>query len=234
MASILDSFRETFGDRLSFFKIIVFAIPIYFAYDQYLKATTDYSNVFWLLSITIFFLLGFLVKTTSGVVNERDTVMPSLNPFKLAFSAIKAIIAVGPISAISIALANYFTSIINIIPWLDITLKWIIWLIVASVCITAFLMYVKRERISDAYNLKIISERSGDLMLGLIFFLLQLVVINVPTTLFIGYTLAVLFGVGPVVYGFLAYAIVFNIIVTGHYMAQLQYEILGLDKNKFS
>ena len=232
MASILDSFRETFSDRWSFFKIIVFAIPIYFAYDQYLKATTDYSNVFWILTITSFFLFGFFVKSVSNVVNERDSVMPSLNPFMMALSTIKTLIAIGPISAISIALGNYFTSIINIIPWLDTTLKVIVWLIVASVCLTSLLMYVKRERIADAYNLKILSEKAGDLLLGLVFYVLQLIVINVPTTGFLGYTLAVLFGVGTILYIFLGYAIVFNIIVFGHYLSQLRYEVIGADKSR--
>lgn len=233
MTSILDSFRDTFGDRFSFFKIATFATPIYFAYTESLKSSPDASFIFWLLVITIFFLFGFLVETTSNVINERNSVMPSLNPFKLVFSSIKGVIAVGPVMAFSVFVANYFIPMINIVEWLDITMKTIIWIIVVAVTLAAFLMFVKNEKVLDAYNLKILSDKSGDMMVGIVFYVLQLAVMNIPTTLLLGYILNFLFGLGPVVYGFLAYALVFNLIATAHYMAQLQYEVFGVEKKKF-
>lgn len=233
MASILDSFRETFSDRMALLKLIVFAIPVYYSYVLFLKSAQNPALFMWVFIFTIMLLFGFLIKTTSGVLNEAMTVMPSLNPFSLLFAAIKGLLAVGPAAFVSIWLANFVIPKINIIPWLDITLISVIWLVVIAIILTTFLMFVKRERILDAYNLKTLSDKSGDLMVGVIFFILQLVVINLPTTGFLAYTLIVLFGVGPVLYFFLAMALVFNIGVTGHYMAQLQYEVLGFDKNSY-
>ena len=231
MANILESFKEVFSDRFSFFKLAVFAAPIYYCYSVVLKNPRALSDVLWIIYLTIFFLLGFLIKTTGNVLNERDRVLPSLNPFTLAYSAIKGLIAIGPLSAISFGLANYAVSFIKIAPEVDMTMKTIIWLLAGAISLTSFLMFVKNEKISDAYNLKIISEKSPDLMVGVIFFLIQLVIINIPITGFLWYSLNILFGIGPILYAFGAYAIVFNVAVTGHYMAQLQYEILGLDKD---
>ncbi|MEI8378344.1 MAG: hypothetical protein WCF95_07380, partial [bacterium] len=99
-----------------------------------------------------------------------------------------------------------------------------------SIFLTSFLMFAKRERVSDAYNLKMLFKNAGDLIAGIIFFILLIIIINIPTTGFIGYMLFILFGFGPVLNFFLAIAIVFNIALTGHYMAQLHYDILQYDK----
>lgn len=230
MASIVDSFREVFTDRLSFLKIAILAIPVYYSYQLYLQSKQDFTGFFWLAGITLFFLFGVLIEVTNNMVNERDRILPSLNPFKLAFSAIKGILAIGLFVLISSLLANYVCSLINIIPWLDITLKSIVWLVAASIIITSFLMFSTKKRILDAYNLKILSQKAGDLLITLIFFIIQLAIINIPTSAFLGYIVLILFGFGPIFNFFLSIVLVFNIAVTGHYMGQVHYELLTYDK----
>lgn len=232
MASIIDSFRGTFGDNLSFLKIFILSVPLYYSYQVYLNIKNDYTGFFGLAFITLFLLFGFLIKVTNNVLNEKDFVLPSFNPLPLIFSALKGIIAVGPATWISCALANYVCSFINIIPWLDITLKSVIWLVAIAVITTSFLMFATKEKIMDAYNLKILSDKAGDLIIVLVFFIFQLFVINLPTTVFIGYVLLVLFGFGHIFDGFVAIALVFNIAVTGHYMAQVHYEVFSYEKTK--
>lgn len=233
MASIIDSFRETFSDNYAFPKLLVFAVPLYFSYDLYMKSNNNYTAFTWLFSITLFFLFGFLVKVTSGVLNERNSVLPPLNPFQLALASTKGLIAIAPSAAVAILAADYFSSLINILAWVDITLKSVIWLLVVSIILTSFLMFVRREKITDAYNMKTLSDKAADLMVSLIFFILQLVIANVFTTAFIGYVILILFGVGPVLYFYVSLAVAFNIGVMGHYLAQLQYEILGYDRENF-
>lgn len=232
MTSMLDSFKEVFADHLSFVKLVVFTIPLFYSYQMYLTTKTISSEVFWVLCITLFFLFGFLIEITNNVINENDTVLPVLNPLKIAFTAIKGLIAVGPSIAISCYLANYLSSTINTVPWLDNCFKTIIWLISTSIFTMAFLLFAQRKRILDVFNFKTASEKSGDLIIMILVFVLQLVLMNVPTTGFIGYTLFVLFGFGPVLNFFLAFALVFNIAATGHYLAQAHYEVLTFDKNK--
>lgn len=227
MASIIDAYRETFSDNFSFFKLATFAVPVYFCYSLFKSSKDDFSGFIFLTVITIFFLFGFLIKTTSGVLNEANSVLPSMNPLKLAFSAIKGIVAIGPITLITLFLTNYVCSFINIIMWFDILLKVILWLVAASVIVTSFLMFVKKEKIKDAYNIKLLFDKAGDLIIKLLVFIIQIVLVNLIAVGFFAYTLIVLFGLGPILDAFLAYSLVFNVGVIGHYLAQLQYESLG-------
>lgn len=231
MASIIDSFKETISDSTAFYKIVVLSIPVYFSLDAFAKSEQDYSWCIFLSAITLFFLFGVLIKVTSGVLNEQDTVFPPLKPLKIILSALKGFVAVTPISIFSIWLANYAVSFINIIPWLDITLKSVIWILVASVIMTVFLMFVSRESIKDAYNLKMLSDKSADLMVALIFYIIQIVLVNVVVVGFVGYSIVILFGFGPLFNFLISAALVFNIGLSGHYFAQLQYEVLGYDKD---
>lgn len=231
MASIIDAFRETYSDHLSFLKLAVFAAPVYYSYQLYTESKNDFSTFYLVAGITLFFLAGFLIKTTNYVINERDSILPPLNPFKLAFCTVKGILAIGPVTIISCLLANYVCSIINIIPWLDTTLKYAIWIVAASIIATSFLLFSSKERILDAYNIKAIFDKAGDLIVVLIIFILQIVIINLPTTGFIIYALIVLFGPGLLLNIFIAYAIIFNLAATGHYMGQIHYETFEYKKD---
>lgn len=230
MASIVDSFRETFGDNKSFIKIFVMSLPVAYSYYLYSTANGNYGSFSPVALLTIFFLFGFLAQVTGNVVNERDMVLPRINPFSLAKTAFKGLIAIGPLAFILSMLANSICSIINIVFWLDIVLKTCIWLVVASIIITSFLLFVEKEKIFDAYKLKVVFAKAGDLIVTIIVFILQLLVINIPTSFFIGYTLLVLFGNGPLFVMFVCYAVVFNVAVMGHYLAQVHYEVLDFKK----
>lgn len=230
MASIVDSFREVFNDRLSWLKLIILAIPVNYTYHLYQHENGDYLGFYWMLYLTVFILFGVLVKVTSNVVHELDYVLPSFNPLPVVIAGLKGTLAILPSTVISCLLANYVCSFINIIPWLDITLKSAIWLVVIAIIITSLLMFITKNRIVDAFNVKMLLEKAGDLILMLIFFVIQLVVINIPTTVFIGYTLLILFGFGPLFDFYAALALVFNIGVMGHYFGQMHYEAISYQK----
>ncbi|MFA7658292.1 MAG: hypothetical protein WCY19_02545 [Candidatus Gastranaerophilaceae bacterium] len=232
MASMIDSFGETFSDRLSFLKIFVFSIPVYYSYYLYSTTKDDFTGFFWMAGLTLFLLFGVLIKTSGNVANERDAILPSLNPFPLAAAAAKGIVAIGPYVIITSLLANYLCSLISIIPWLDITLKSLIWIIAASIMVTSFLMFVTNEKILEAYNLKVLAQSAGDLIVMIVVFVIKLAIINIPVVGFIGYVLLVLFGFGPVFDYFWAFVLAFNIAAIGHYLGQVHYEILNYKKNK--
>lgn len=230
MASIIDSFRETFGDNMSVLKLLVFTVPTYYAYQLYIGAKGNLTSFYFVAVATLFFLFGFLIKTTGNVINERDSVLPSLNPFALAIASIKGILSIGPIAMVSCYVANWGCSFINIMPQVDITLKSIIWVIAAAVIATSFILFSETENILDGLRLKAISDKSGDLIMSLIIFLIQLSLINIPLVGFFGYTIWVLWGIGPIFEFFCAFAIVFNIAATGQYFAQVHYETFTHDK----
>lgn len=230
MASVIDSFKETFGDRMSFLKLLVFAVPIFVSYDLFTSAKSDFGQATILAIITLFLLFGFLTKITGNVINERDSLLPSLNPVKLAITAAKSIIAIGPITLICYLLANYACTVINFVQWLDIILEFLVWLIVLAIIVTAYLMFAPKERITDAYKMKLLYQKAGDLIVTLIVMVIQFILINLPTTGFIVYTLYILFGFGPILNFFLAYALVFNIASMGQYLAQVHYEVFSYEK----
>lgn len=228
MASIIDSFRDVFTDKLSFVKVVVLALPVYYSYQVYMNSKTDYSWFSIVAGITIFFLLGFFIKIINNMlIASNNNILPKLNPFTLGFTALKGLLAVLPMTWICFWLANKVCSIIYIVPWLDTTLKVCIWLVAASIIVTTLLMFCTKESIKDAYNMKLLSKASGDMILSLVVFVIQLLIINAPTTGFIGYTLWILFGPGLLFNFFIAIAVVFNVAVTAHYMAQVHYELLG-------
>lgn len=232
MASIIDSFKEVCSDRFAFLKIIVLSIPVYYTYQVYLQSKQDFTYFSWIAGITLFFLFGFLIKLTNNLINGNDSILPSLNPFTLALSAIKGILGIGVTILISYSLANYLCSIITIMPPFDISLKSIIWLTAAAVMLTSFLMFVGRENILDAFNMKILFAKAGDLILTIYFFLIQLAIINLIINGFILYVIFLIFGFGPIFDGFVVIIVVFNICVTGHYMGQVHFETLSDYKNK--
>lgn len=230
MASILDSFREVYSDSSSLIKVAVLSVPVFYCYQLYTaaKVSGNYDNFFLVSYIVLFFVFGFIIEITNNVINERDRILPSLNPLPLALTSLKGLLAVGPSILISCLAASYLTGYINIIFWLDITLKTIIWLVAASIFLTAYLLFSVNKKIIEAYNVKKIFQKAGDLIVMLIFFVIQLVIINIPTTVFIGYTLVVLFGYGVVFDAFIVFASVFNVAVLGHYLGQVNYEVLGI------
>lgn len=228
MASIIDSFRDVFTDKLSILKVVVLSIPLFYSYWIYMNSKSDYSWFFFVFGITVFFLLGFFIKIVNNMlVADSNSILPSLNPLTLGFTALKGVLAILPVTWISIWLASKICSIIFIVPWLDTILKICVWLVAVAMIVTNLLMFCTRESIKDAYNLKLLSNTSGDMILSLIFFVIQIVLINLPTTGFIGYTLKVLFDYGYIFSFFVTMAVVFNIAVAAHYMAQVHYELLG-------
>lgn len=229
MASIIDSFRDVFTDRASFLKLIILTLPVYYSYQVYMGSKSGYGSFFLIAGITLFFLLGFFVRIVNNILVAANLVLPSLNPFMLGFVALKGLVAILPLTWLCVFLASKVCSIIYIVPWLDSTLKFCIWLVAISVIMTALLMFCTKENIKDAYNFKLLSKASGDMILALIFFVIQLIIINLPTMGFIGYTLIILFGYGPLFDFFVAFAVVFNFAVMAHYMAQVHYELLGLE-----
>lgn len=230
MASILDSFREVYSDSLSLMKIFILSIPVFYCYQLYgsAKLNGNYDNFFFISYVVLFFLLGCIIEITNNVINERDRILPSFNPLPLMLTSLKGLVAIGPSALISCLAAKFLIGYINIIFWLDITLKTVIWLVAVSIIITSYLMFAANKKILEAYNIRKIFQKSGDLIVSLIFFVIQLVIINIPTSAFIGYTLYVLFGLGFVLDAFIVFAAVFNIAVLGHYLGQVNYEVLGI------
>ena len=173
MASIKDAFEESFHDHHALTKYFIFAIPVYYCVDLYSKN----DSTFWAVSAAVFILLfGFMIKCTSNVRNGKNYVLPSLNIFSMFWAGIKGLVALGPIIAvcswaafyICSFLSGYFTDPNSMKVW-----YFIVWGLFASFMLTGYLCYARRFKISDAYNLKTISNSSVDVFAGVLFMIPQ-------------------------------------------------------------
>lgn len=229
MASIKDAFEESLQDSNSILKFIVFAIPLYFCVHLYMNSS-DLSGFWFLASITFLLLFGFLIKCTSNVRNGKDYILPSFNIFALFWHGIKGTVAIGPAIAINCWLANLVCKLIqNYIPAsnLLIVFNCIIWAIFVSIILTSYLCYAKNFKIADAYNLKIISDSCVDILVAILFMLPQILLADAIILAPVTYVVWLFFGLThPIMIFFWCVVAIFSLAMTGHYMAQVDYEII--------
>lgn len=228
MASIKDAFEESYQDTHAMLKYILFAIPVYFCADLYMKGNT---GGFWtLFSITYLLLFGFLIKCTANVRNGEDHVLPSFNIFALFWAGIKGTIALGPSIAINCWIASFLCGLIaNYIPEPNtlIIFQVIIWGLFGSIILTGYLCYAKGFRIVDAYNFKVISESCCDILVAVLFMIPQVLLANALLIGPVTYVIWVFFGIPhPVAIYYWSAVLVFNLAMCGHYLAQVDYEAI--------
>lgn len=231
MASIVDSFRDIFSDKYSFFKIIIFTIAIYYDYPLYLNYKNDPASFTILTFIIAFFLFGFLIKTTNNIINERICILPSLNPIQLGISSIRGFLAILPSTLISCFLANTACSMLHTIEWFDYTAKTIIWVLAASVIISSYILFTVNEKIIEAYKLWKLSDKAGDIIVTIIVLIIQLLLVNAIVLGFLIYAIMILFGAGPILNFVISLAVVYNICAIGHYIGQMHYENVQYKKD---
>lgn len=233
MASIKDALEEVAQDNLSALKCILLAIPLFYSINIFYDSKSDFSAFYWMGGITFVLLFGFMLKCTSNVKNEEYHVLPSFNIFGLLGSGLKGLIALGPVIAVCSWLGmlgieqinNYFPE-----PNTALVFKIIMWLVLGSIILTGYMLYSKNFKISDAYNLKVISQSSMDIMIRIIFMLPGIAIINGLIVGFVTYVLWVFLGIpNPICTFFWCVAGVYNIAIIGHYIAQVDFE--SIEKN---
>lgn len=226
MASIIDSIKEIYSDKFSLAKLVLLAVPVYYSYQVYLQSKQDYTFFLMVAGITLFILFGFFTDLINNVISERDYILPR-NPFKMIFLGIKGVIALAPVCYISYLSLNYLYALIIPIPVFGFAFMYMFSVIFAGIILTSFVMFSSRGNIFDTYNVKILFKKSGDMIINIMFFLLQLMVINTLIVGFIGYMLWLLFGFGQILTFFITYVLLFNLSIVGHYIGQTNYEVIS-------
>lgn len=233
MASVKDAFEEVMHDNSSSLKCILYAIPLFYSVNMYFNSQVDYSAFFWMAGITFVLLFGFMLQCTSNVKNDKDRVLPSLNIFTLIGSGLKGLIALGPAIAVCCWVGFWAVSQINTFftePNTALTFKIITWLILGSLILTGYMLYSKNFKIIDAYNLKTISQSSMDIMVRIIFMIPGIAILNGLVVGSVTYLLWVFLGIpNPICTFFWCVAIVYNLAIIGHYIAQIDFETIQTD-----
>ena len=237
MASIKDAVEETITDSNAILKIVFYTLPLYICAQSVISGVKPNSG---LLLIGILFssilLFGFMLKCTMNVASEDSTVLPSFNILQVFFIGLKGAIVLLPIALLSKIFGTLcvgFLANAPLPPNLILIFSWIIWIIFASFVYTGYLLYTRRAKVFDAYNISAISKYCIDIFLGVVFMKFLIAIIDLILIAPVGYFIWLFLGFdNPISIFFLCAVAVFNIGLMGHYMAQMAYEIIAIDEEE--
>lgn len=235
MASIKDALEESLQDSFAWIKYILYTIPAFLIANAIISG----KSANWLPLVVIFSVilyLGFMLTCTYNVRMGNNKVLPSFNVFQVLLSGLKCAIALLPL-----AIIGYFASVIiiqilqNYIPQgiLFNVFKFAIIMIFVSFNLTSYLLYIKKFRILDAYNLKLIFKYCIDIMIAVLFMFVLVALVDVLIAAPLTYILWLFMGIPNPVAVFIWSVIgVLNIAMIGHYFAQIDYEIIPVNKDE--
>ena len=225
MASIKDSIEEIMNEDRSLIKLLVYAIPIYFTY--FLFSIGNVGLGYLVGFLVVIMLLTIFTKAFYNVRCENNLVLPDLNIFSYIFSSTKTLFAICPIFLVCFWITKILLRIEIPIPLDNIQLIYsiIVYAIMTSIVLTSMINYAKTENIKDAYNLKVISDTCIDILIAFVIYLPQLIVVNALVLGVIAYLFGILwYLLNPIFIFLCSIAVVFDVAVTGHYLAQIDYE----------
>lgn len=180
MASIIDCFSEAIHEDLALVKIAVFSVPVYICIKLFMSGNMG-MFYFW---ASVFGLL-FFGEMTKGInnirMNQRSVL--SLNPINVIWALLKAFLVVIPqglvLGLIGHLLVMLFTSIPVNLEHYNLVVTVIIWSIIASILLTSYLSFAKYLRVTEGYNLVVVSESCIDVFISVLFFVPQVLLVNV-------------------------------------------------------
>ncbi len=236
MASMYDALDETLQEPQSKLKIIIFTLPVFAALFYYKAGKMDLYNIY--LIPTVIVLLGSLARVTNNTMQSRDLRLPSWNIFTLIFDTIRTLIALTPALLINGYAAYYLiTKVFTLISveWIAQAATYITYGVCGAIIVTVFMLYSKRFKFTDIFDLSAISDSCIDVLIQSIWMAVQLVIID----LIIFGTMTYLFYVfidktltnWMVLYVW-AMGVVFDTILAGNYLGQLNYEALHQKETK--
>lgn len=226
MASVVDAFNEALSEDLSYLKIALYSVPVFFCAKLFVVGKM--GEFYFYGGIVALLLLGLLTQGINNVRMNKSEIL-TLNPVNLGLAVAKSFIVMVPQIAIWGMIGSFVVKYVQIpieLPHVPLIFSIIIWTLISSILITAYLSFSKYLKILQGYNYKVILESCIDVLVSLLFFIPQLIFAN-----------AVL--VGPVAYlfyffhlpfthwGFILYcslAFVVNISICANYFAQASYE----------
>src|SRR5574344_1987724 len=159
MASVIDALNEALSEDKSAIKILLYSIPIYFCAHLFVLGKLDsvfYTSVF----LTAILMFALLSKGINNVRMNRREVL-CLNPLNLISALIKSFIVVVPYILVlgfcGLAILKYVKIPFDI-PHISFISEIIVWSILGSIFMTAYMSFSKYLRILQAFNVKVIFE----------------------------------------------------------------------------
>lgn len=235
MASVKDALEETLQDNLSWFKYVLYTIPVFYVVYNIIQGKNS-QQLPVIIILTILLLAGFMLKCTYNVRMGNRNILPSFNIFGVLWLGLKGAIALAPMSAIA-----YFGSlkVIEIIS-LYIPVSGIYYFFVVCSCaifssfiFTSYLLFTKNFKIIDAYNIKLIFNNCVDILISVLLMFLFVAIIAAIMAAPVTYLVWLFMGLNnPVIIFIWCMIGVICIGIMGHYLAQVEYEILASAEEK--
>ena len=233
MASIKDSVEEAFQDNNSLLKFILFAIPLFIIVNYSQENIPGYN--LWVI-LTSLLLFGFMLYCTYNVRAGESQVLPSFNIFSILLTGLKGIIALAPMAIVSIFLSKFIVNILTTyIPDESVVkvFSYIVYGICGSFVYTSYLLYATKFKIMDAYNIKSIFAYCVDVLVAILFMVIQVILVDAIMIAPVTYIIWLFFGIPhPVAIFFWSIIFIYTLAIVGHYLAQISYEIIEVKETK--
>lgn len=232
MASLIEAVEDTLRADKSFIKIFILAVPVFCSY--YLFKQGDMSNFYIIAAITLVLLLTFMTMIFDNIRNCTNMSLPGFNPIPFFITMIKLIFAVGPIST-----AFYFITVWLLsvqlpveLPVLQTVYQYVVCALTGSFVLTSYMLFAKSGKIFSAYNLVLISKYCVDIIIATLFFAFQMALLNAIVVGSVIYVFNVFWGLDNMAFtAICSYLLVFNVGVSGNYLAQIHYEVIPKQKD---
>lgn len=229
MYSIIEIYRDALDDNHALFKVLVYAIPVFFTINFYIQNNME---AFYICGICTGILLFALL--TAGINNVRrnkDEIL-TFNPVLLSISLLKSCVAIIPQFIIFGAIGYFAVQYIKFpidIANIDLIIKIIVWTLIGSIILTSYLSFAKFLSIKQAFNYKYIFESCFDVLISLLFFLPQIIIVNIIYLLPVWYLIHLLFKLPLTEWYAIAYysiLVILNVSMFADYFAQAAFEII--------
>ena len=235
MASMWDAVNDSADEKYFLFKHILYALPVFFCAWFFINKN---MGLFYLFAIPTFFI--FVGLFSCGITNIRQNKREILilNPVQLLFTVFSLVISVLPTAVVMFFIGYCITTFVSIpsdIPYFPIVFKSIVWAVVGSVVLTAFLSFSKYSSIKSAYNFSVIFESCADVLINILFLIPQLIILNgilVGTVWYLFYYFKLPLT-NPVFIFYCSCIFVFNVSVLADYFAQVSYELIRGDDDEY-
>ncbi len=225
MASIIDALEEACENKTAYLKMIIYSIPVFISYELFHMGN---MGLFWVVGgLTALMLVTLLVSVIHNVRNVKNYTWPTFNIFDFALTAVKSLVAVGPILTLC-AWGGWKVSNIQIpeiFPNAQMVYSVVVWLLFIAVMLTSFIFFSKTKKIREAYNIVTISNNCIDIIIAVLFFIPQIAILNLIIYGPVVYIFSLFGGFDNLLFAYVTsfYAIL-NIGITGNYLAQVDYE----------
>lgn len=236
MASMKDAFEECTHDSGSIWKFVWFAIPVFGAVYFYMDESTGF--LFWTCAILgLINIVGTMARVANNGMNFRERTLPTYNPFSMFFDFIRTAIALTPALLLNGGITWYLvTSVYPTYIAVEPVAKGATYITIGlctAIMLTVFMLFAKRFRFSDPFDIQAISESCIDVLIHTIWMLVQLVFVNAFTIGIVTYLFYVFIGLENFLMWFVwSMGVIFNAALIGNYLGQLNHEALHQSENK--